>query len=56
MNEAEETYSLLPLEECAVHPSARIRFDYANVEELAEEPEGGGPGAAGEGGARLQTA
>jgi len=36
MNEAEETYSLLPLEECAVHPSARIRFDYANVEELAE--------------------
>jgi len=36
MNEVEETYSLLPLEECAVHASARIRFDYGNVDELAE--------------------
>ncbi|MGH9920526.1 MAG: hypothetical protein ACRD6W_16855, partial [Nitrososphaerales archaeon] len=32
---AEETYSLLPVEECAIHPMAKIRFDY-EVEELAE--------------------
>ncbi len=31
----EETYSLLPVEECAIHPLAKIRFDYG-VDELAE--------------------
>jgi ParB/RepB/Spo0J family partition protein len=31
----EETYSLLPVEECAIHPLARIRFDYP-VDELVE--------------------
>src|SRR2546428_10400879 len=33
--EAEERYSLLAVEHCAVHPLARIRFDY-QVDELAE--------------------
>lgn len=31
----EETYSLLPVEECAIHPLARIRFEYP-VDELVE--------------------
>ena len=35
MSESEETYSLLPIEECAIHPLARIRFDY-QVDGLAE--------------------
>jgi ParB/RepB/Spo0J family partition protein len=35
MSESEETYTLLPIEECAIHPLARIRFDY-QVDGLAE--------------------
>ena len=35
MTEAKETYSLIPVEECAIHEAARIRFDY-QVEGLAE--------------------
>src|SRR2546425_12905096 len=31
----EETYSLVPVEECAIHPLAKIRFDYA-VDELVD--------------------
>jgi ParB/RepB/Spo0J family partition protein len=31
----EETYSLLPVEDCAIHPLAKIRFDYP-VDELVE--------------------
>lgn len=36
MSEAQETYSLLPVEQCAIHPLARVRFDYEDVDELAE--------------------
>jgi ParB family chromosome partitioning protein len=36
MSEAQETYSLLPVEECAIHPLARIRFDYGDTGDLAE--------------------
>ncbi len=35
MSESQETYTLLPVEQCAIHPLARIRFDY-EVDELAE--------------------
>jgi len=35
VTESKETYSLLPVEECAIHEAARIRFDY-QVEGLAE--------------------
>src|SRR2546422_1970677 len=31
----EETYSLVPVEECAIHPLAKIRFDYT-VDELVD--------------------
>jgi ParB/RepB/Spo0J family partition protein len=33
--EEEERYSLLPVEECAIHPLAKIRFEY-QVDELSE--------------------
>src|SRR6267143_1720497 len=33
MSESEETYSLLPVEQCEIHPLAKVRFDY-RVEEL----------------------
>ncbi len=36
MSQAQETYSLLPVEQCAIHPLARVRFDYEDVNELAE--------------------
>jgi len=33
--DAEERYSLLPVEECSIHPLAKIRFEY-QVDDLAE--------------------
>jgi len=36
MTEEEETYSLLPVEECTIHPLAKIRFGYNDVDELAQ--------------------
>jgi ParB/RepB/Spo0J family partition protein len=35
MSESKETYSLVPVEECAIHEAARIRFDY-QVDGLTE--------------------
>lgn len=31
-----ESYSLLPVVECAIHPRARVRFDYGDVDDLTE--------------------